>query len=125
MRLTGDQLEFECSYWKRLLEFIQLENAYCKTRLSELIRTADGDSEFMEQAEFYNNYYLQQDTHLQLLKHDVRNFARLVDREKFEDGAIIKQVQGTRHKLGHEIEKLENEFSQTKKRFNSFLAANS
>jgi hypothetical protein len=118
------QLEFENDTWMRTLEFIQSESAYAKNILAEVIRSNTGNPEFLDEAEFYQNHYIQQDTLVSLLKNDLRSFKKLLDRERFEDGNIIKHVQGTRRRLKDEIEKLEYQFNDTKKRFGDFLDAN-
>lgn len=124
MRLKVEQLEYEKDRWKRLVEFIQLENSYCKNRLAEVIRTNDADGEFLEQAEFYQSYFIQQDAHLSLLKHDLSNFGRLLDDEKFLDGMIASHVLGLRGRLHREIHKLESDFHAMREKFNGFIEAN-
>lgn len=116
--------EFEIDAWRRLLEFIQNENAHCKYRLAEVIKASNGDPAFLDQAEFYQNYYIQQDTHVSLLKNDLYSFGKLIEREKIEDGMIVKQVEGTHRRIKAEMHKLESEFSETKRRFGNFLDAN-
>ena len=124
MKISAEHLEFENDRWKRLVQFIQLENSYNKNRLAGVIKTSDGLDDFLEQAEFYQNYYIQQDTHLSLLKHDLNSFGRLVEKEKFLDGAIAKNVHDTHNRLKREIEKLENDFHDMQGKFDHFVEAN-
>jgi len=124
MKISADQLEFENDRCKRLLQFIQLENSYCKNRLADVIKINDGLPEFLEQAEFYQNYYIQQEILLSLLKHDVTNFRRMLEDEKFPDGAVINQVLSTRSRLQREVEKLETDFHDMQRKFNHFIEAN-
>ena len=52
MKVSTQQFEFENDRWKRLVQFIQLENSYYKNRLAEVIRNSDATPEFLEEAEF-------------------------------------------------------------------------
>jgi hypothetical protein len=124
MNVSTQQFEFENDRWKRLVQFIQLENSYYKNRLAEVIRNSDASPEFLEEAEFYQNYYILQDTHLSLLKHDLNNFGKLVEEEKFLDGAVVKEVFNTHNRLKREIEKLEADFHDMQRKFNNFVEAN-
>jgi hypothetical protein len=122
MKISVEQLEFESDRWKRLVQFIQLENSYCKNRLAEVIKNSNASTGFLEQAEFYQNYYIQQDTHLSLLKHDLNKFGRLVEQEKSIDGVV--NIQNTHSQLKREIEKLETDFHEMQQKFSNFVEAN-
>ncbi len=124
MKISTKHLEFENDRWKRLVQFIQLENSYSNNRLAEVIKNTDASTDFLEQAEFYQNYYIQQDTHLSLLKNDLNKFGRLVEQEKFLDGVIAKNVQNTHSQLKREIEKLETDFHDMQKKFSNFVEVN-
>lgn len=124
MKILTEQLSFENDRWKRLVQFIQLENAYCNNRLAEVIKNSDALPDFLDQAEFYQNYYIQQDVHLALLKHDLNSFGRLIEKEKFLDGSIVKKVQDDHSKLRREIEKLQADFNEMQMKFNNFVDAN-
>ena len=124
MKIPTQHLEFENDRWRRLVQFIQLENSYCNNRLAEVIKSNDGLPDFLEQAEFYQNYYIQQDAHISLLKHDLNTFGRIVEREKFTDGTIAKNIQFTHSQLKREIEKLEADFHDMQGKFDNFVEAN-
>jgi hypothetical protein len=124
MQISDKHFGFENDRWQRLVQFIQLENSYSKNRLAEVIRNNEGLVDFLEQAEFYQSYYIQQEEHLALLKHDLVNFGRLLDKKKFLDGAVIKQLQNTHCRLRREMEKLDTEFHDMQRKFNNFVEAN-
>lgn len=124
MKISVEHIEYENDRWQRLVQFIQLENSYSKNRLAEVIKTNEAPADFLEEAEFYQNYYIQQDTHLALLKHDLVNFGRLLEKEKFLDGAVVNQLQNTHSRLSREIEKLETDFHDMQRKFNNFVEAN-
>ena len=126
MTISVSQYQFESDKWKRLLEFIILENTYCKNRLSDIVKESDNsDSEFLEQAEHYQYYYIQQETLLSLLRSDIYAFDRLLEKEKFFDGRIAKKANEQRKIIYQEIEKLTIEYQKGAKRFNDFLEAHS
>lgn len=124
MKISTEHLEFENDRWKRLVQFIQLENSYCKNRLAEVIKDNDASTAFLDEAEFYQNYYIQQETLLSLIKHDLNKFGRLVEQEKLLDGGIAKIVQNTHSQLKREIEKLESDFHIMQQKFSDFVEAN-
>jgi len=124
MKVSSEQFEFENDRWKRLVQFIQLENSYCNNRLAEVIIKNVASTDFLEQAEFYQNYYIQQDAHLSLLNHDLNNFTRLIEKEKFLDGAIVKNIEDTHNRLKREMEKLQHDFHYMQGKFNKFVEAN-
>lgn len=126
MNTNISQLQFECDKWKRLIEFMQLENAYCKNRLSNVVRNFDvQDGGFLEQAEYYQNYYIQQDMLLAMLRSEIYEFEKQVQKETFFDGYILKEVQFKQRRLRNEIDKVSSEFHRGNKLFNDFLEANS
>jgi hypothetical protein len=124
MKISAEHFGFENNRWQRLVQFIQLENSYSKNRLAEVFRNNEGLVDFLEQAEFYQSYYIQQEAHLALLKHDLVSFGRLLEKEKFLDGAVIKQLQNTHCRLRREMEKLETDFHDMQRKFNNFVEAN-
>lgn len=119
------QLQYESDSWKRVIEFIVIENAHAKNRLAEVIKTSAGEEDFMELAEFHQNYFIQQETLLALLRNDIYTFDKLLQREKFEDGALIKEIIASQKRLKLEIDKLVAEFGRAKIQFANFLEANS
>ena len=54
------QLRHESDTWKRHLQFIQQENNYLKTRLSQVLQQ-DTDEDFLERAEFFQNKFIAED----------------------------------------------------------------
>jgi hypothetical protein len=124
MRLSEDQLKYEKDGWRRIVEFIQLESSYCKSRLAEVIRNKEADPAFLDEAEFYQNYYIQQDVHLSMLKHDLNNFERQIEHNNFDDGLSFVPIQKTRDRLKSEVEKLAIDFREMRLKFNNFVEAN-
>jgi hypothetical protein len=64
------QYRYESETWKRYLQFIQQENNFLKTRLSQVLQQ-DTDIEFLERAEIFQNKFLSEDETVHLLRQDV------------------------------------------------------
>ena len=116
-----DQLQYESDCWKRILEFILVENSFCKDRLSDVIRSSRGEINFMDQAEIYQNYFIQEEILISLIKSDISFFQKLLKKKVTEDDLLVKEVMSNRKKISKELEKLEHEFIKMKLGFNNFL----
>lgn len=126
MDMNITQLQYESNTWKRLIEFIKLENAHCKNRMSEVIKNkVEDDSIFLETAEYYQDYYIKQDTLVEMLRSDVYVFDKLLEKELYLDGALATEIFNHRKRLRIEMEKLSVEYNKGCKQFNNFLDANS
>ncbi len=119
--VTVMQLIHEADTWKRLLEFIQVENVYLKNRLAEVTREVT-DPGWLEQAEYFQNHFLAEDSAVSLLRRDVLDLESWLRREVIEDGAIIKEVRKKHKKLRADIELTEQRFSRLKFEFNHYLS---
>lgn len=119
--VTVMQLMHEADTWKRLLEFIKGENVYLKNRLAEVTREVT-DPAWLEQAEYFQNHFLSEDSAVSLLRRDVSDLESWLRREVIEDGAIIKEVRKKHKKLRADIELTEQRFSRLKSEFNHYLS---
>jgi hypothetical protein len=118
--VTALQFMHEVDTWKRLLEFIQGENVFLKTRLAEVTREIT-DAAWLEQAELFQTRFLAEDDAIALLRRDVAELEAWLKREIFEDGSIIKEVRKKHRKLRQEIEMNEQRFNRLKFEFNNRL----
>lgn len=119
------QLQYESDSWKRTIEFIIQENAHAKNRLAEIIKNNPGEDAFLDLAEFYQNYFIQQETLASLLRNDIYSFDKVLQKQKIEDEQLINEVLRNRKQLKSELDKLINEFNRSKKQFDNFVEANS
>lgn len=117
------QFQHETESWKRLLEFLQVENVFLKTRLAQITRE-DVDNELLEQSEYFQNQFIREDEMISVMRHDVSEQDSWLTREVFEDGAIIKEVTRRQKKLRREIEIAEQKFNKLKFEFNNYLSEN-
>jgi hypothetical protein len=121
--LRMQQFQYEAETWKRLLEFLQAENVFLKTRLAQITKN-DIQNNLLEDAEYFQNYFIEEDDTLALLRRHVAAQDTLLKRELFEDGLIIKEVIKQQKKLRKEIEQSEQRFNKLKFEFNNFLSEN-
>jgi DNA-binding transcriptional regulator YbjK len=118
------QYYYEYQTWKRLLDFFKQENAYLKTRLSEVV-DHNTDKEFLALAENFQNQFIVQDEFIDELKKDVH----AMEMRLKEDGLVSKTIPDKKkevkqNKLRNEIEYLEKNFTSLKNEFNKYLIAN-
>lgn len=108
------QFKREAESWKRLLEFMQAENIYLKTRIAE-IAGPEMDAELLAKAENFQHRFLQEDEMIALARKDVAAFEELVNRE------YGKKTGAAQKKLREHIERLEQEFNKLKFEFHHYL----
>ena len=117
-----DQYRHEYYTWLRLLEFFKQENAFLKTRLSEVV-DRNTDREFLALAEHFQNQFIIKDEFMDELKHDINEIERGV-----RDTTVIAKnddgrLEAKHNKLRNEIEYLEKNFTQLKNEFNKYLVS--
>jgi hypothetical protein len=117
------QYKYENDMWKRLLAFIQAENVILKTRLAQ-IASEEIDSDMLEEAEYFQNNFVDEDESINQLRNHVSEQGNLLNREVFEDGAILKEVMRKQRKIRKEVEQAEQRFNKLKFEFNIFLSEN-
>jgi regulator of replication initiation timing len=117
------QLQYEADTWKRLLGFMMDENIHLKNRLSEILK--DGFNEnLLGEVEIFQSRFVKEDAMIALLRNEVAELEKLLVREIFEDGRIIKEVERKLKKLRNNIKNAETEFGNLKSQFNSYLSEN-
>ncbi len=117
------QLQFEADTWKRELGFMTDENIHLKNRLSEILKN-NFDNNLLEEVEIFHNNFLKEDERIGLLKTEVAELDKLLAREIFEDGHIIRQVDSKLKRLRRNIKNAEAQFSRLKMGFNNYLSEN-
>jgi hypothetical protein len=117
------QFYYENLTWERLLEFFKQENAFLKTRLSEVVDQLT-DKDFLELAEHFQNVFIIKDEFIDELRHDINDHEILLKTvmsspDKKADKKILKKQE----KLRNEMETLERDFTKDKNQFNKYLAS--
>lgn len=117
------QLQYEVDTWKRLLGFMMEENIHLKNRLSEVLKY-NFDNNLLEEVDGFQSRFIKGDELVSLLRNDVAELDKLLVREVFEDGRIVKQVDKKLKTLRNNIKNAEKEFGKLKTEFNSYLSEN-
>jgi regulator of replication initiation timing len=117
------QLQYEAETWKRMLGFMTDENIRLKNRLSEILKDTF-DKNLLDEVDGYQSRFVKEDAMIGLLRNEVAELDRLLTREVFEDGSIIKKVDRKLKNLRNNIKNAEKEFGKLKEDFNSYLSEN-
>ena len=118
-----DQYHHEHLTWERMLDFFKQENAFLKTRLSQVLDRKI-DNEFLALAEQFQNQFIIKDDFINELKHDIHEMERVV-KESSDTMKIVPdiKVENKHNKLRNEMEYLEKNFAQLKNEFNKYLVS--
>jgi len=117
------QLLFESDSWKRLVGFMMDENIQMKQRLTIILKD-NFDKNLLEEVENFQSTFIKGDELINLLRNDVGELDKLLVREIFEDGKIIKDIDGSLKRLRNDIINAERHFSNLKLEFNNFVVTN-
>jgi hypothetical protein len=122
-KLKLKQLQYESDTWKRLLGFMMEENSYLKNRISEILKDKFNKN-LLEKLEYFQSRLVKEDGLIGLLRNDVAELDKLLEREIVENGKIIKEIDKTLKRLRNNIIVIEKQFGKLKLEFNSFLLEN-
>lgn len=118
-----NQFQHENETWKRVLEFLKDENIILKNQLSGVLpNIAEGDDGSLEKIEYFQNHFVKEDEIIRLLRIELSEQGKLLIRDTYEDGNLLKEVKNTQKKLRKEFEFAELYFNKLKYEFNDYLA---
>ena len=117
------QLQYESDTWRRLLGFMIDENIHLKNRISAILKNGF-QKDLLEGVEDFQTRFLKEDDLIILLRNEVAELDKLLEREIFEDGKIIKEIDKRLKKLRNDIITAERQFSKLKLEFNNYLSEN-
>ena len=115
------QFRHESDTWKRHLQFIQQENNYLKTRLSQVLQH-DTDEAFLERAEYFQSKFIAEDDTVNMLRQDIHEIDQILAQDKVEENSQIKDLQKKLRKMNKDMEIVERQFNKLKTDFNTYLA---
>ena len=117
------QFRYEVEAWIRVVEFLNTENTYSKTRLSEVIDKIQ-DKENLALAEhFQNQYIIKDDVYdhiLHSLKQQLQKWKEFQSMRTKEGGQELIKIQ---KQLRDQIEFVEKDHMVISKDFNTYLIA--
>jgi hypothetical protein len=117
------QLQYESDTWKRLLGFMMDENIHQKNRISAILKNGF-DRNLLEEMEGFHTRFIKEDELIALLRNEVAELEKLLVREIFEDGKVIKEVDRKLKIFRNHVITAENQFSKLKLEFNNYLTEN-
>lgn len=117
------QLQSESDTWKRLLVFMTDENIHLKNRLSEVLKDRVDNLSLNEMENFQNNF-IREDEMIGLLRKDIEDVDKLLVREVFENGKILKHLNEKMKTLRGTVINVEKRFGRLKSDFHSYLSEN-
>lgn len=117
------QLQYESDTWKRLLSFMMDENVHMKNRISEILKNGFNKN-LLEEFENFQSSFIKEDERIGLLRNEVAELDKLLVREVFENGKILKEIGRRLMNLRNNILNAERQFGKLKSAFNSYLAEN-
>ena len=122
IKISGlDQFMHENQMWERTLNFYKQENAFLKTRLSQVVDN-NTDKDFVALAENFHNRFLFTDEYIKELCQDIRLQTEFIKKtvpgEKLQDNVVNRQ-----QKLRIEMEIFEKDISELKNEFNKKLVS--
>jgi hypothetical protein len=115
------QFKRESQSWKRLLDFLQTENIYCKTSIAEMGNFVMS-KELLAAAENFQNLFMSKDEIIALTKKDVIAFQNLLINKINSENEDIRDILHIHKKLQREIEIIEQKCNQLRTDFNHYLA---
>ncbi len=117
------QLQYESNAWKRVLGFMTEENVHLKNRLSQILKEKF-NADLLEEAEVFQSNFVKEDELIGLLRNDIAELDKLLEREMFEGGNTIKEVKRKLQKIRSNMEIAEKQFGTLKSGFNSYFFEN-
>ena len=117
------QLQYESDTWKHLLGFMMDENIRQKNRLSEILKNGFNRN-LLEEMEDFQTRFIKEDERIRLMRHELVELHKLLIREIYDDGKIIKEINAKFKNLRNNIAITERKFGELKLEFNNFLSEN-
>ena len=117
------QYMFETSTWMRLIDFLHQENAYLKTRLSEVLEEIE-DKESLALAEHFQNQFIIKDDVYDHMKQDLqRHMDKWNLNAHTEISSPTQSLKKTHTRLKEQIDYIERDHTILRKDYNTYLIA--
>jgi hypothetical protein len=123
VRYSGvDQFYHETQTWERTLDFYKQENAFLKTRLSEVVDN-NSDKIFLALAEHFNNRFLFMDEYIKEFRKDIRMQVTMIKESLSGNHLQDKVLNNLQAKLRKEMDLFEKDVYVLKTDFNKKLVS--
>jgi regulator of replication initiation timing len=117
------QLRYESDTWKRLLGFMMDENVHLKFRLSDILKNSF-NKQLLEQLEIFQSNFVKVDDLISVLRNDLAELDKQLVWKMPEEVKTVRDIEIKMKKIRNNINNAENQFSQLKSEFISFLSEN-
>lgn len=117
-----DQFQHEGLTWVRSLEFLKIENAHLKNRLSQVVDKTS-DKYFLAHAEHFQNQFIIKDEFIDELKHDVNEQVGFIVEYSKKHDESPQEFEIRQEKLRDQMQYLEKDFSALRGEFYGYLTA--
>ncbi len=115
------QYMFETSSWIRLMDFLHQENAYLKTRLSEVMDDIT-NNQHLALAEHFQNQFLVKDDAYDHMKNDLQRHVEKWNQQTMSDETnAILSLRKIHTRLKEQIDYMEREHAVLRKDYNTYL----
>ena len=115
------QYMFETSSWIRLMDFLHQENAYLKTRLSEVMDDITNNQN-LALAEHFQNQFLVNDDAYDHMKNDLQRHVEKWNQQTMSDETnAILSLRKIHTRLKEQIDYIEREHAVLRKDYNTYL----
>ncbi|GDX43259.1 hypothetical protein LBMAG23_02360 [Bacteroidota bacterium] len=115
------QYMFETSSWIRLMNFLHQENAYLKTRLSEVMDDITNNQN-LALAEHFQNQFLVKDDAYDHMKNDLQRHVEKWNQQTMSDETnAILSLRKIHTRLKEQIDYMEREHAVLRKDYNTYL----
>ncbi|MBP7931300.1 MAG: hypothetical protein KAZ11_01550 [Chitinophagaceae bacterium] len=122
-RSTIKQFQFELHSWIRLVEFLNQENTFLKTRLSEVIDQIK-DKESLALAEHFQNQFIVKDDIYDHIIHDLKKqLHKWTEIKLISSKEISEDLAKTQKNQRDQIEFIDRDHALITKDYNTYLAS--
>ncbi len=111
-----EQYWHENLMWERTLDFYLQQNAFLKTRLSQILDSTP-DKQMLPKAEYFQNIFIQNDASIKDMAVDTDVFRRSLENGQHDEEKIVARY----NKLNNEINNFEKTFASLKSEFNQYI----
>jgi hypothetical protein len=113
-----EQYWHENLMWERTLDFYLQQNAFLKTRLSQILDSTP-DKQILPKAEYFQARFIQNDASIKDMHLDIDIFRRSLENGQNDEEKIVPRY----NKLNNEINNFEKTFASLKSEFNQYIVA--
>jgi hypothetical protein len=117
------QVVEEIESWRRLLEFLQVENSHLKSRIAQIVSN-DISSQILAMSEEFESRFINMDEMIRVAKKNIHDLNSSVTMFSFKESVLTPGISAKLKNLRAEMEALEHRFNKLKFSFQHFISEN-